>query len=76
MAINRPPLSRRGLIFRVISIAVIAGLVSFAALAFYVYRQSVGRFELRRLSLPTRIFTDLQPLKPGWRSSRTISSTS
>ncbi len=65
MAINRPPLSRRGLIFRVISIAVIAGLVAFAALAFYVYRQSVGKFELRRLSLPTRIFTDLQPLKPG-----------
>ncbi len=65
MATHRPPMFRRGLIFRVISIAVIVGLVALAGLALYVYRQAVGKFEVRRLSLPTRIFTDLQPLKPG-----------
>ena len=40
-------------------------LVGVAALALYVYKQSVGKFEIRRLSLPTRIFADYTPLKPG-----------
>ena len=58
-------MSRRGLIFRILSIAVVVMLVGVAALAFYVYRQSVGKFEIRRLSLPTRIYADYTPLKPG-----------
>lgn len=60
-----PRLPRRRTVFRVISIVVVVGLVSVAALAVYVYKQSVGRFELRRLSLPTRIFADMTPLRAG-----------
>src|SRR5262249_37578440 len=37
----------------------------FVILALWVYRQSVTTFEVRRLSLPTRIFADYTPLKPG-----------
>ncbi|MGZ4810601.1 MAG: transglycosylase domain-containing protein, partial [Thermoanaerobaculia bacterium] len=58
-------LSRRGLIFRSISIAIILTLAGIALLGLYIYRQSVGKFEIRRLSLPTRIFADYSPLKPG-----------
>ena len=60
-----PRLPSRRTVFRTISIVVIVGLIAFVALAAYVYKQSVGKFELRRLSLPTRIFADYQPLKPG-----------
>lgn len=56
---------RRRTVFRAISIAVVVALITVAVLAVYVYKRSVGRFELRRLSLPTRIFTDLTPLRPG-----------
>jgi penicillin-binding protein 1B len=49
----------------VLAIAVVVVLVAIAALALYVYKQSVGKFELRRLSLPTRIFTDFTPLHGG-----------
>src|SRR5262249_5068659 len=31
----------------------------------WVYRQSVSTFEVRRLSLPTRIYADYTPLVPG-----------
>jgi penicillin-binding protein 1B len=62
MIMKRPT---RRTVFRVISIAVIAMFVAFAALGFWVYRQSVGKFELRRLSLPTRIFADYTPLRAG-----------
>lgn len=48
-----------------ISISVVVILVAIAALALYVYKQSVGKFEIRRLSLPTRIFTDFTPLHGG-----------
>jgi penicillin-binding protein 1B len=40
-------------------------LAAVAALALYVYKQSVGKFEIRRLSLPTRVFTDYTSLRPG-----------
>ncbi len=36
-----------------------------AALALYVYKESVGKFEIRRLSLPTRIYADYIALQPG-----------
>jgi len=60
-----PRLPRRGTVFRIISITVVTLLVVFVVLTAYVYKQSVGKFELRRLSLPTRIFADYTPLKTG-----------
>src|SRR5436305_15059981 len=60
-----PRLPKRGTVFRVITFTVVGGLIAFVLLAAYVYKQSVGKFELRRLSLPTRIFADYTPLKPG-----------
>lgn len=58
-------LSRRGMIFRGISIAFGIGLALLVILTVWVYRQSVGRFEVRRLRLPTRIYADYTPLTPG-----------
>jgi len=60
-----PRLPKRGTVFRIISITVVTMLVAFVVIAAYIYKQSVGRFELRRLSLPTRIFADYTPLKTG-----------
>jgi len=57
--------SLRRNIFRAISIVVVVCLVAIGALFLYVYKESVGKFQLRRLSLPTRIFADFTPLKPG-----------
>src|SRR5579884_1676324 len=55
----------RRAVFRAISIVVVAILVVIAGLAIYVYKESVGKFEVRRLSLPTRIFADYTPLQAG-----------
>src|SRR5712691_8276797 len=55
----------RGKIFQAISITVVAILVGIAILALYVYKESVGKFEIRRLSLPTRVYADYTPLQPG-----------
>ncbi len=52
-------------IFKVLGIAVVVFLVAFAALALYVYKQSISRFEVRRLSLPTRVYADYTPLQAG-----------
>src|SRR5712692_5551065 len=60
-----PRLPKRGTVFRAISITVVTLLILFVLTAAYLYKQSVGKFELRRLSLPTRIFADYAPLKPG-----------
>jgi len=57
--------SRRRTVFKVLGITVLALFVIVGLLALYVYKQSVGKFELRRLSLPTRIYADYLPLKPG-----------
>jgi len=65
MATFTARLPRRHPVFRVLGIAIMVVLVAIAALALYVYKQSVGKFELRRLSLPTRIFTDFTPLHAG-----------
>ncbi len=65
MADFTPRLPTRRTVFRVISIVVTVVLVSIAALFLYVYKQSVGKFQLRRVSLPTRIFADYTPLKAG-----------
>jgi penicillin-binding protein 1B len=58
-------LPRRRTVFQAISITVAVILVLILGLALYVYKQSVGKFEIRRLSLPTRIFTDFTPLRSG-----------
>lgn len=65
MATFRERLPRRRTVFKVISISVVVVLALIAILALYVYKQSVGKFEIRRLSLPTRIFTDFTPLLSG-----------
>jgi penicillin-binding protein 1B len=65
LATFRARLPRRRTVFQVISISVVVVLVLIAILALYVYKQSVGKFEIRRLSLPTRIFTDFTPLRGG-----------
>jgi len=58
-------MSRRGLIFRILSISLVVILAGIVILTLYVYKQSVGKFEIRRLSLPTRIYADYTPLKAG-----------
>jgi penicillin-binding protein 1B len=60
-----PRLPSRRTVFQVITISVVVLLVAFALLALYVYKQSVGKFEIRRLSLPTRIYADYTPLQAG-----------
>src|SRR4051812_8761811 len=65
LATFKARIPRRGTVFKVISISFVVVLVLIAALALYVYKQSVGKLEIRRLSLPTRIFTDFTPLRGG-----------
>src|SRR6266571_5013530 len=55
----------RRTIFQVISIGVVVILVGLALLSLYVYQASVGKFEIRRLSLPTRVYADYTPLQSG-----------
>ena len=56
---------KRGTIFRTFSWIIGIGAVLFIVLGIYVYRSAVGRFEVRRLRLPTRIYADYMPLDPG-----------
>src|SRR5437870_1709560 len=67
MPIKLPPmkLPRRRTVFRVLGISFVVIFVLVVALTAYVYKQSVGKFELRRLSLPTRVYADYTPLRPG-----------
>ncbi|HEX2123280.1 MAG TPA: PBP1A family penicillin-binding protein [Thermoanaerobaculia bacterium] len=51
--------------FRTISWTVVGLLALVIILGIWVYRSAVGRFEVRRLRLPTRIFADYVPLQPG-----------
>lgn len=55
----------RGTIFRILTITFIVFVALILGLGIWVYKQSVGRFELRRLSLPTRVYADYTPLRPG-----------
>jgi len=55
----------RRTVFKVISIVVVSILAFIALLSLYVYKQSVGKFEIRRLSLPTRVYADYTPLQSG-----------
>ncbi|HYC61091.1 MAG TPA: PBP1A family penicillin-binding protein [Thermoanaerobaculia bacterium] len=61
----RSRLPPRRTVFRAISWTVGAFLVLFLVLGIWVYRSSVGRFQIRKLRLPTRIYADITPLQPG-----------
>src|SRR5476651_1185913 len=65
MANFSPRLPGRRTVFQAIAIVVLFVSLAVIGLAVYVYKQSVGKFEIRRLSLPTRIYADYTPLKPG-----------
>src|SRR5687768_15176309 len=60
--LHLPP---RRTIFRIISWTVGALLAIIVVLGIWIYRESVGRFQVRRLRLPTRIYADFVPLQPG-----------
>jgi penicillin-binding protein 1B len=60
----RPRVTRRT-IFRAISWTVGALFVLLLLLGVYIYRSAVGRFQVRKLRLPTRIYADYTPLQPG-----------
>src|SRR5437763_11227061 len=60
-----PRLPRRHRVLKTLLALVAVFVVLFIALALWVYKQSISTFEVRRLSLPTRIYADYMPLKPG-----------
>ncbi len=65
-----PPVPRRRrpsrrTVFRAISWTVGVFAVLFLLLGIWIYREAVGRFQVRRLRLPTRIYADYMPLAPG-----------
>src|SRR5689334_803402 len=60
-----PRLPRRHPVLKTILLIVAVFFVAFVGLGIWVYRQSISKFEVRRLSLPTRIYADYLPLKPG-----------
>jgi penicillin-binding protein 1B len=62
---SRPRRSRRQIFFRTLTIATLLLIVLAVAGTAYVYYQSVRTFEVRRVSLPTRIYTDRLVLQPG-----------
>jgi len=64
---RRPRFRRptRRTVFRTISWTVGIGLLLLVALGIWVYRSAIGRFEVRRLRLPTRIYADYTPLTNG-----------
>src|SRR5687768_16929421 len=64
MARFAPRLQRRT-VFRIILISVIVIVSLVALLATYGYFMAVNRFEVRRVALPTRVFADMFPLRPG-----------
>jgi penicillin-binding protein 1B len=58
-------LPKRRTVFRVISWTIGSLLALTVILGIWVYRESVGRFQVRRLRLPTRIYADYTPLAPN-----------
>lgn len=67
---GRPPRRRfrrptRRTVFRAISWTVGGLLVLLVLLGIWVYRESIDRFQVRKLRLPTRIYADYTPLRPG-----------
>jgi penicillin-binding protein 1B len=65
MSASRLKLPSRQIVFRTISWSIIiVGLIVVIG-GIFAYLDAVKRFEVRRVSLPTRIFTDVAPLRPG-----------
>ena len=62
---RRRRLPTRRTVFRAISITFGVFVALFLILGIWVYRESVGRFEVRKLRLPTRIYADYTRLAPG-----------
>ena len=60
---RRRPTRRQ--IFKAISWTVAAIFVLILLLGIWVYRESVGRFQVRKLRLPTRVYADFTRLQPG-----------
>jgi penicillin-binding protein 1B len=58
-------LPARRTVFRIISWTVLALIAVVVIAGIWVYRESIGRFQVRRLRLPTRIYADFTPLAPG-----------
>ena len=58
-------LPSRGKVFRTLTILTILVAVAVVVTAAYVYYEAVRTFEVRRVSLPTRVYTDLTPLVAG-----------
>src|SRR3712207_6296527 len=56
---------KRRTVFKIISWTVGSLIAIIVLLGIWVYRESVGRFQVRRLRLPTRIYADFTPLVPG-----------
>ncbi|HVT04670.1 MAG TPA: PBP1A family penicillin-binding protein, partial [Thermoanaerobaculia bacterium] len=59
-----PRLTRRRVVQTVAVTSIVLAAVVIALVG-YVYFQSIKTFEIRRVSLPTRIFTDMLPLAGG-----------
>ncbi|MDQ3282220.1 MAG: PBP1A family penicillin-binding protein [Acidobacteriota bacterium] len=55
----------RRTVFRVISWTALAFFALLLLGGIWVYRESIGRFQVRRLRLPTRIYADYTPLTVG-----------
>jgi penicillin-binding protein 1B len=55
----------RRTVFRVLRWTFVGFVVLLTILGIWIYRESVGRFQVRRLRLPTRIYADAIPLQPG-----------
>lgn len=58
-------LPSRGTLFRGIAIVTVLLAVAFIVTAFVVYYDAVRTFEVRRVSLPSRVYTDRTPLVAG-----------
>ncbi len=65
MPLSPRRLPTRGTVFRVLTIGSAVVVVLGVAVAIWLYVESIRTFEVRRVSLPTRIYTDLTPLEPG-----------
>lgn len=55
----------RQTVFRALAIGTVVVLLLLTLLGIYVYVEAVRTFEVRRVSLPTRIYTDMTPLVAG-----------
>ncbi|HVG23562.1 MAG TPA: PBP1A family penicillin-binding protein [Thermoanaerobaculia bacterium] len=55
----------RRTVFRVLRWSFLAFVGLIVILGIWIYRESVGRFQIRRVRLPTRIYADAAPLQAG-----------